>query len=72
MKKRSPEPSTLLGLLAHWADIKIVLTFLLWPVALDDSTKFYSPPWYVLVPGGIGSEDFGCTSWGPLPSCLAI
>ena len=37
LKKRSPEPMTLIGLLACWADTKTVVTFPLWLVTLDDS-----------------------------------
>ena len=61
-KKHLSEVLILLGPLAHGDDTKITSTFLLRPVDLGDSTKFYNLLWYALGLGGISSEGFNCAS----------
>ena len=72
MKRHLSGAPNLPGLLAHWDDTKIASASLLGPATLGDSARFYSPLWCALGPGGIGNEDFDCTSWGLLPYYLAI
>ena len=72
MKRHLSETLNLPGPFTHWDDTKIALASPLGSVALDDSTRFYNPLWCAFGLGGIGNEGFDCTSWGHLPSCLAI
>ena len=61
-KKHLSEVLILPGPLAHGDDTKITSTFLLGPVDLGDSTKFYNLLWCALGLGGISSEGFNCAS----------
>ena len=56
----------------RWNDVGGALIFLLRPTGPSGTLGSYSPRWYAPVLGGIGNTGFSCTSWGLLPSYLAI
>ena len=72
MKKHLFGDSNLSTPLGHWNGAKAASTFLLGPAGPNGITNFYSPPWCVLSPDGIGNKGSGCASWGFQPSSLAI
>ena len=57
-----------LVLVSHQSDVGGDLIFPFEPASPSGSSSFCSPGWYALVLGGIGNTDFGCASWGLLPS----
>ena len=56
----------------RWNDVGGALIFPFGPTGPSGASSSYSPWWCAPVLGGIGNTGFGCTSWGLLPSYLAI